>query len=246
MSHEYCTAALACLLLASAPALAAETAAETEVRALIASTIETTLSSRINADILRLDVRPGDSFRKGDILVAFDCRLPRAQLAKAKAELDSADKTLRARKSLAQYNAVSELEVAVAESQTAMAKADVSLYEAQVSLCDVTAPFDGRVVVLRTAPYAGVSSGAPLLDILDSGGLEVRLHIPSNWLSRLNQGTRFQVHIDENGKVYGAEVQRIGARVDPVSGTIDVIGRILEPDNNLLAGMSGTATFDQP
>ncbi len=217
-----------------------------EVRVLVASNIETTLSSRINADILRLDVRPGDSFRKGDILIAFDCRLPRAQLAKSKAELDSADKTLRARKSLAQYNAVSELEVAVAESQAAMARADVSLYEAQVSLCDVTAPFDGRVVALRVAPYAGVSSGAPLLDILDAGGLEVRLHIPSNSLTRVNQGSRFQVRIDETGKLYEAEVQRIGARVDPVSGTIDVIGHILEPDNNLLAGMSGTATFSQP
>jgi hypothetical protein len=64
--------------------------------------------------------------------------------------------------------------------------------------------------------------GQALLDILDDSALELEFLVPSRWLSWLQQGTEFQVRIDETGKTYPAKVQRLAARVDPVSQSIKV------------------------
>lgn len=218
-------------------------AGDNEIRVLLVGNIETTLSSEINASIRRLPVDLGERFKKGRLLVEFDCRLPRAQLDKAEAELQAARKTYEANLKLQEYEAISQLEVAVAEAAVLKAKADVAFSKAQVSLCTVRAPFTGRVVNVHASLYSSVGSGTPLLDIIDESELTMQLHLPSMWLKDLRQGKQFQVRIDETGREYKAEIQRISAKVDPISQTIQVSARIIDKDKDLLAGMSGTAHF---
>jgi RND family efflux transporter MFP subunit len=219
-------------------------AAAGEIRLLLVARNETTLASQINASIKQLPHKAGDSFKANELLVDFDCRLPQAQLNRARAELQGADKTLAANLKLKGFQAIGELEVALAEAQVAKAKAEVALASAQVSLCDIRAPFKGRVVELHAAQYAGVSPGEKLMTIIDDSRLEVQTHIPSLWLASVKRGSRFQARIDETGKTYQAEIIRIGAKVDPVSQTIEIAGKILDQDDALLAGMSGGAQFD--
>jgi hypothetical protein len=45
--------------------------------------------------------------------------------------------------------------------------------------------------------------------------------------------------VDETGKTYGAQVSRLGARVDPVSQSIKVTAVIEGRPAELMAGMSG-------
>src|SRR5690606_33221783 len=120
------------------------------------------------------------------------------------------------------------------------------LGNAQVAPCTVAAPFDGRIARLHVREHQGVGIGDPLLDIVSTGPLRVRLNAPSHWLAWLRRGTRFQVRIDETGRSYPATVSAINARVDPASQTIELEGRISDDFPELLAGMSGNAHFDPP
>jgi membrane fusion protein, multidrug efflux system len=231
------------VLLLLSPAVMAETPRE-GIRVLLVGKLETTLSAQTYVRIQKMDVKMGDSFKRGDKLVEFDCRLPNAELSRAEAQLQAARKTHDANRKLEEFKAVSNLEVALAEAEVLKAQAEVTLARAHVSLCDIRAPFNGKIVTVHSAPYAGVGPGVPLLDIIDDSQLEMQLDVPSHWLEKLRKGGRFNVHIEETDKQYAAEIIRLGAKIDAISQTLEIGARILDKDQNLLAGMSGTAYFD--
>ena len=67
-----------------------------------------------------------------------------------------------------------------------------------------------------------VQPGQAMLDILDDSALEVEFIAPSAWMSRLRPGGGVRIFIDETRKSYPARIQRVGARVDPVSQSIKI------------------------
>lgn len=241
--------------LVLAPPLAAQTTdvaaqgaadPDSAVRALLVPRVESVLSSQITAQITRIPVSEGQRFEEGETLVEFRCDETRAELKKSKAELWAASSTYQANLKLQQHNATSPLEVEVSKAKVAQASADVALWEARIAHCDVTAPFPGRVSRVVAKPFETVTQGSPLIEILDDRELTMQLHVPSNWLAWLRNGTYFDVVIDETGKTYGASVTELGARVDPVSQTLQVNAVINGRHDELLAGMSGMARFKVP
>lgn len=215
------------------------------VRVLLVAHLETTLSSEVAARINALPVKTGERFKKGSLLVGFDCRLLQAQLRKAQAQLQAARKTLSANQKLAEYKAISQLEVAVAQAEEIKASADVQWSSTQVNLCKITAPFSGAVVKLHTALHAGVPAGTPLMDIIDDSRLEMQLNVPSNWLQWLKAGTEFNVEIEETATKHKAKISRIGAKVEAVSRTVEVFAEITDKASELRPGMSGVAHFER-
>lgn len=102
---------------------------------------------------------------------------------------------------------------------------------------------------VQTQPQAQARPAQPgqaVLDILDDSSLELEFIIPSKWLAWLKPGHKFQVRIDETQKAYPARIQRIGARIDPVSQSIKAIAVIDGQFADLLAGMSGKVELSPP
>jgi len=217
-----------------------------EIRAQLTPRQYTTLSSEMAARIDRIATRVGDRFKKGDVLVAFDCATQKAQLAHAQAVLTQAEKTFVINQRLMQLKSTGQLELDIAAAEVEKAKADRSAAEAAVAKCTIFAPFDGITVDQKAREFQYTNAGQPLLDILDDHGLEVELIAPSRWLAWLKPGMAFKVDIHETEKSYAARVTRLSGRVDPVSQTIKVIGEITQAAPELMAGMSGRAVITPP
>jgi hypothetical protein len=79
--------------------------------------------------------------------------------------------------------------------------------------------------------------------ILDDRDLEVKMLVPSLWLSWLGPGDRFDIHVDETGEVLAGRVTRLGALVDAVGQSIPVFAKLDTRSDKLIAGMSGTVRF---
>jgi membrane fusion protein, multidrug efflux system len=230
----------ATLSLVSTDALAE---ADLQARALLSPHNEAVLSSSISARIDQITVREGDSFKRGQMLIAFDCSIQRAQERKIRAELDAAQKSLDSQRRLAEMKSGSVLDVNLAESNVAKARADIGVMSATLSQCEIKAPFDGRVIERKAKQYQSVSANQPLLDILDDGNLDVEVLVPSHWLSWLKAGSKFSVRIEETGKDYPAHVVKLGARIDPASQTLKIMGQVNGRFPELISGMSGAAIF---
>jgi membrane fusion protein, multidrug efflux system len=211
------------------------------VRVLLIADSETTLSSPVTASIKVLHASIGMPFAAGQTLVSFDCEEPIARLGMAKAELSGAVETHEAKIRMQGLEQASDVEVALAASAAAKARAQVALQSAQVGQCSIKAPWAGRVAKVHVRAHMSVTPGLPLVDLVKSGPLRLKLNAPSRMISKVKVGTVFDVAIDETGKSYQARVLAVNSRVDPVSQTIEIESAIAKNYEELLPGMSGVA-----
>lgn len=199
----------------------------------------TTVAAEIAAKISRISAKDGQAFVAGQTLVSFDCALPKAQAAKAQAELDGADKVVSSNEHLLALRSIGEIEVTQAQTAQRKARAELQLTQAVLSKCAIQAPFTGRVSQQHAREQQYVQPGQALLDIIASDALELSFLMPSAWLRQVQVGSELLVQIDETGTTHRARVKRLGARVDPVSQSVAVVASIENPSKKLMAGMSG-------
>lgn len=217
-----------------------------EIRAQVSPRHSPVLSSEIAGKVIELPLREGERFREGERLVAIDCAILKAQLTKAIAGQEAARHLYTVRIQLGKLKSASTLEVEDAAANLAMAEAEASMRRIMVERCVITAPFAGRVGDIKVKRYQAVKEGEPLLEIIGDHELEVELVVPSRWLAWLAPGHAFTVEIDETGRRYATKVTRLAASIDPVSQSIKVFARVVEPAADLLAGMSGRAVLSPP
>lgn len=214
------------------------------IRVLLSPGLETILMAPMQGSLVALHASLGSSVEEGQTIVHLDCTEPAARLQMAEAEYHSARESLAVKSRLRELNAAGDMEVVLAQAEVDRGKASVALTRAQMEKCTVKAPFSGRVAKVHVKPFQGVEAGAPLVELVSTGPLKLRLNVPSRLLSVLSEGTQFSVWIDETGRQYQARVTAMNARVDAVARTIELVAELLESHADLLPGMSGIARFD--
>lgn len=243
---------LVLLLLASAltgGALPATTAADDTAATAAAVRVQLTprrsalLSAEVGAKIARLPFAEGQAFQEGEILVAFEDSLPRAQTDRAEAVNTAAEKSLATNRRLLALNSIGQMELELSAAELDKARAELAYARAMLGKYTIRAPFAGRVAALKVHEQEFVPAGQGVLEIIDSGVPQIDCIVPSRWLAGLAPGQRAEVQIEETGRTYAARLERIGARVDPVSQSVKVVAAFEGDTADLVAGMSGTITL---
>lgn len=210
------------------------------------------LSAPFPGVLASVAVRDGEAVVKGAAIAVFDTE----QAAKAVEE---------ARLALAEAIAtVQEPDGGPAREReragTLLAKRADALRDAEEKLarCRLVAPFDGRVTEVRASAGQHLRRGDVVVELAETGDLEIVCTVPSQWISRLKPGHIIWVYVEESGKSYEAEFVRFGGKVDTAGGTIKTYSRFLAPDDDLppdkapagelrpeelLPGMRGRADF---
>ncbi|MBC5763289.1 efflux RND transporter periplasmic adaptor subunit [Ramlibacter albus] len=230
---------------ASVPA-AAIASSSGDVRVLVVAEQEATLSSQMGRDsrVTAMPRQVGDTFRAGDLLVAFDCSERVALVKEAEAKLLRAREIHLSKLKQQSLGAVADIDVVTAAADAETARAQLESAKAQERQCTIPAPFPGLVVRTRAHAHEVVKPGEPLLDILNTASLRVQLYVPSSWVRWVRPGTRFKVQIDETGATYNAQVSKISGRIDGSSQTVELLGRFDRMPARVLPGMIGKATFE--
>lgn len=230
---------------AQAPEPGADAAALPQVAALIVPTQETTLASQMAGRIRQVHVGLGETVKKGERLVEFDCSEQNAQLDAAEAEYRGARETHLARLRLQALGAAGELEVAVAAAAADKARSQVDVRKAQIAYCRVLAPFAGNVARVRVKSAESVNIGQPLVDLVNPAKLKAQMFVPASWVKWLRVGTPVRLEVRETGETFGASVSKLNARVDGVSQQLEVEARVDKNGGRLLPGMVATAVFER-
>jgi membrane fusion protein (multidrug efflux system) len=234
------------LVLASSAASVSAQDRQEPVRGLVRALDEALISTELNARILEITHREGESFKVGEVLVRFDCRKYETELAAARAEEEFNRITLANSIALDKRKAIGRLEVEQNRTRYDKAKAQAETLANQVDECTISAPFDGRVGEVRAKAYEMSRPNEPLMRLVNTDRLEIELIVPSLWLRWLKPGTNFRVVVDETETVHDATVKRIAATVDSVSQTVKIMAVFAEVSKDILPGMSLTAELKQP
>lgn len=226
---------IAALLLQPTPASTQEISA----RGLVKAKSRAVLASEIGAVVSQTPYRAGDPFKKGDVLIGFDCRLLKSQKDKVEAQEKASKAQLINARDLEKMRSIGNLEVTMAIAENDKVKAELNIAKLNVERCLIKAPYDGTVVQLLVNQYESIDLRRNLIEIVSSSELEVEVLAPANWLTRVSKGQIAKMHIDELDKSAKVEVLAISGAVDPVSQTVLIRGRIIEKPDGLLPGMSG-------
>ena len=217
---------------------------ERDARGLVRAVHEATLSAGMVSQIVKMPFAEGGAFKKGDLLVEFDCERPLAEQRAAAAAMQVEQKTVETNQELEHFNSIGKFDLLISVSKLNKAKAELEALNAQIRQCKIVAPFTGRVIENKMHLFESASVSQPLLRIVDTSNLELDVIVPSQWLQWLRPGDAFSFKVDETGSVNKAVVDRLLPTVDPVSKTIKIIGRLSDASAaKTIPGMSGTASF---
>lgn len=181
-----------------------------EVRALE----DAALASGAAGPVARVTVREGDRVEGGDLLVEVDLSVVSAQLraaeaavAEAKAELDRREAALDRRTGVSEgvlaAEELAEARAAVAVQQARLASLEAAASEARaiVGRHRIRAPFDGVVAGRHVDPGDWVGVGTPVIDLLSTEAVEVRVSVPLELSRRLEPGLTVDIGTGKGGLV---------------------------------------------
>lgn len=225
-----------------APALTDTSADSTDdtVRVIVRAFETASIGAEVNARITYLPQREGDAFKKGDVLVEFDCRRMQAEHDAAEAAMKELQANYQSQLKLLEYKSTGTVAVEQALHQLEKAKAELRLYAVKLESCRILAPFDGLVTEKLTQVHEIAQPNQPLIKILNQKKIELVMMVPSAWLPQI-VGATFPVRLDETGATYQARVLQSTGLIDPVSQTSRVLAELVDPPAGVLPGMSGTA-----
>ena len=214
-----------------------------ESRALVVASQEAVLSSELAARITSVFVKEMERFKKGDLLIQFDCSLYEAQKDVVRANENSALIKLKSDEQMLQMRSIGKYELELSISEYEKAKEELRIAELNVDRCEIRAPFDGAVEEVVVNAFESIQPQVELMKIIKTDVLELEMVVSSEWVSWLTIGHPITVYIDEIQEEFNASISGIGANVDAVSQTIQLKGTITNASSALLPGMSGRVVF---
>lgn len=210
------------------------------------------IATQVSGRVEEVAVRPGDRVEAGDLLVQIDVEQLRLQLdlqrsteEATQSQLTLAEAQLERVRALVERGVATTSDLDSAETSVVGLRAQVSALRDQVSAAElnlaqasVRAPFTGIVSGRSVDPGQFVSTGTPLMSIVDLSTVELVAQAPISAGAQISVGQTVDVTVDGlSGEAFTGEVVRINPIATEGARTIPVYVAIANPDGRLLGGM---------
>lgn len=213
---------------------------------------QTTVRSKLSAEVKKVLVREGDKVAAGQVVAEFDTAQLRAQiaeraatLASARAQLATTERTRLANAQLVQQNFISKNAFDTADSAhqaqlAIVAAAQAQLEQTQIMLGDsvVKAPIAGVISKRYVQPGEKLAFDAPMLGIVDLAQLEIQAQVPVADVPQVRKGMETRVEIEGmGGRHFAGRVERINPSTEPGTRTVNIYVSLPNDEALLKAGM---------
>ncbi|MDX9837259.1 MAG: efflux RND transporter periplasmic adaptor subunit [Azoarcus sp.] len=196
------------------------------------------LRPEVAGRIAEIGFRDGAPVRKGEVLVAFDAAVQRAELQQAQASLSLAVANHRRAEDLFARKFVSQSGLDTAQSQLEAAKASVALAQARFERTRIRAPFDGIAGIRKVSVGDYIKDGEALVNVEDIATLKLDFRLPELYLGRLQVGQRLEVTSDVlPGERFDATLDAIDPLVDAQGRAVQLRARLANAGNRLRPGV---------
>ena len=188
--------------------------------------------------IAQIAFREGERVGKGDVLIRLDDSVQRADLERARANLDlSRTKHERAvdlrNKGFVSSQALDEL-----ENSLKVAQADAALMTARVDKMTLRAPFAGTIGLRQASVGDYVKEGQDIVNLESLDPLKVDFRLPELALSQLKSGQTLQIALDAlPDRTYDGTVYAINPLIDANGRAIVIRAQVPNRDGRLRPGM---------
>ncbi|MBS0425136.1 MAG: efflux RND transporter periplasmic adaptor subunit [Proteobacteria bacterium] len=213
---------------------------------------------QLSATIKAVHIKEGQFVRKGDRLFTLDVRTEdanlrktKAQLAKARADLVSAERNLKRQRELFLQGFISQAALDTVQYQVDGLRAQLGFDQASVqathvthSFGEITAPISGRTGAIPVYPGSLVQpNDTVLVSITQIDPININFTLPEHELAALQQAlAKGEVYVTVAPDSVGQQVKMgrlifLDNAVDTASGSIRLKAEFSNPDNLLWPGM---------
>lgn len=173
--------------------------------------------------VISLLVEEGDRVRKGQTLLRLQDEEQRSALAKARSQLEKAEREYRRVKRLYDQELISREDFTNAVFEVEQQQIAVDDAERELTYTRVAAPISGTITARYVSLGDQVQISEHLFDIVDFGSIVARVFVPEKHLPELATGLAARITAAATGdRAFEGKVDRISPVVDPQSGTVKV------------------------
>ena len=202
--------------------------------------------SKVKGFLETINIDEGQRVEAGKLLFTIRARGFEAELAKAQAQVRTAELEMQNVKTLADKNIVSQPELALAIAKVNEAKADVGIAEAELSFTKIYAPFSGIVDRLKIKVGSLVDEGALLTTLSNNKDVYAYFNVSEReYLDFKTKGKDKEKNVVSlmlaNGTMhkYKGAIEAIEGEFDKNTGSIAFRAKFPNPDLLLKHGETG-------
>jgi len=213
---------------------------------------ETTIASRLLSRVIEVNLKAGQTVKKGDVLVRLDSEDLKARLQQAEAQVTSAQALKeqagldeRRMAQVLQQNAatVNECERArsvlrAAEAEVTRAQQSVREMQANLDYATMTAQMDAVIIDKKVDVGDTVVPGQTLLTLYDPGRMQLIASVRESLAHRLSVGQNINVMVEGVNKTSIGQISEIVPEAQSASRTFQVKVTSTFP-SNVYTGMFG-------
>ncbi|MBJ6116585.1 efflux RND transporter periplasmic adaptor subunit [Pontibacter sp. BT310] len=203
-----------------------------------------TLLSETTGQVQRVLKRKGDKVKAGELLLQVESNTMSADLATAQTNAEKAKRDLERFENLAAGDAITQRQLEDARLAAKSTQAQLVAARQRLTKTRITAPINGEIneIYVEVGSYLGMST--KLYDIVNVDKLKLKVKASESEVLLINKGDKVTVKANAGaGQEYEGVVTAIAAQADPTL-KFDVEVEVKNAaNNNLRAGMYGTAYF---
>jgi len=190
----------------------------------LGTTTQMKLSFKTGGIIKQLNIREGESVRRGEVLAVLDLLEVRAQVNQARIGLEKSERDLRRAGNLYRDSVVTLEQFEDARSAFELAKAQKQIVDFNLLHSQIKAPSDGKIQKILVEANEMIAPGYPaLLFASTENDWVVRSALIDKDIVKLSIGDSGRITMDAfPGTRFKAEITELGTVADPVTGTYEV------------------------
>ncbi|MBQ6770233.1 MAG: efflux RND transporter periplasmic adaptor subunit [Bacteroidales bacterium] len=198
------------------------------------------ISFKYGGTLQTLNVEEGSHVRKGQVLARVNSPSMESSLRAAQATLEQAQDAYDRLKKVHDNGSLPEIKWREMVANLEKAQANYDLAQSMLADNTVTAPFEGTVTGLNVTTGESVTPLKPIMRIIDSDGLVVKISVPESEISKVQVGDEAQILIPALGdRRYEGTVVERSMTASLLTHSYPVKISVSQPDAELLPGMVG-------
>ena len=198
------------------------------------------ISFKYGGTLQQLLVEEGSHVRKGQVLARVNSPSMESSLRAAQATLEQAQDAYDRLKKVHDNGSLPEIKWREMVANLEKAQANYDLANAMLADNTVTAPFEGTVTGLNVTMGESVTPLKPIMRIIGSDGLVVKISVPESEISKVQVGDEAQILIPALGdRRYEGTVVERSMTASLLTHSYPVKISVSQPDAELLPGMVG-------
>lgn len=196
------------------------------------------IKSELAGRIEKISFADGSRVKKGDVLIAFDAAVQRAQVEQAKAEHDLAIAKLKRTQELFDKKFLSAAALDDAKATEKIVQARLALAQANLEKMSLRAPFDGSIGIRQVSVGDYIKEGADLVNLEDVSSMKADFRVPEQVSGRLRVGQAVNLESDAYpGQRFPASVTAIDPSVDAAGRSVLMRAVLRDSSQRLKPGM---------